>query len=509
MKPCRVHLIGAGPGDPGLITVKGRERLTQADVVVYDRLIGGEILSWCRPDAEMIYVGKGPDRHTMTQEEINATLVAKAREGKRVARLKGGDPFVFGRGGEEALELVKHGIDFEVIPGVTSAIAAAAYAGIPVTERAVATSFCVVTGHETPDKDAPQADWERLATGPDTLVILMGVAHLPETVERLIAHGRPLDTPVACVRWGTTARQETVVGTLGDIVQRIAEAGLQPPVATIVGEVVRLRERLRWFDNRPLFGKRILVTRTREQAGELGALLRDHGAEVIETPVIRIVPPEDFGPLDRALARAAEYDWLIFTSVNGVRAVRDRLWETGLDIRALHGPRIAAIGPRTAEECQAVGLRPSVVPAEYVAENLAATLGAEGVSGQRILIARAAEAREVLPDTLINLGTQVEVVPAYQTVPDTDGLARLADALDAGDIDIITFASSSTVRFFVEALGQDRAQALTSHAKIACIGPITAQTAKALGLRVDMIPSEYTIPALVEAIIDRAQSTSA
>ena len=440
-----VYLIGAGPGDPGLITVKGRDCLARADVVVYDRLVGSDILAWCRPDAELIYVGKSPDRHTMAQEEINATLVAKAKDGKVVARLKGGDPFVFGRGGEEALELVQHGIPFEVVPGVTSAIAAAAYAGIPVTQRAIATSFCVITGHETPDKDGSQVDWAALAQGADTLVTLMGVGNLAEAAAQLIVYGRPPETPVACVRWGTTERQETVVGTLATIADVVRQAGLQPPVATIVGEVVRLREKLRWFDNRPLFGKRILVTRTREQAGELSALLRERGATVIERPVIKICPPDDFAPLDAALADCGGYDWLVFTSANGVRAVRERLWATGTDIRALAGPRIAAIGPATAREAEAAGLRPDLVPEEYVAECLAEALGAAEVKGQRILIARAAEAREVLPETLRQLGATVDVVPAYRTIPDADGLAQLTEQLLGKPVDVITFASSSTV----------------------------------------------------------------
>jgi len=496
----KVYLIGAGPGDPGLLTLRGAELLGRADVVVYDRLANPVLLDrHTRPEAERIYVGKSSSRHTMRQEEINSLLVRKAMEGKMVVRLQGGDPFVFGRGGEEAATLASAGVPFEVVPGITSAIAAPAYAGIPVTHREHNTSFAVVTGHEDPTKPDSTIDWDKLATGVGTLIFLMGFENLELIVQRLMQAGRPSSTPVALIRWGTWPQQETLVGTLSDIVARADAAGFGPPAVTVVGSVVQLREQLRWWDSRPLFGKRILVTRSREQASDLSALLSEQGAQPVEFPVVEIVTPDSYDDLDGALARLNSYDWVVFTSANGVRVFLERLKVHGRDVRALGEVRLAAIGPATAEELRRCCLRVDLVPSEYVAEGVAAELIARGVEGKRVLLPRADIARDVLRLELEKAGATVDSVVSYRTIPARTGLSRLKAMLMDGEIDVVTFASSSTVRYLVAGLGED-ALSLLSRAQVACIGPITAQTATSLGLRVDVVASEHTIPGLVAAI---------
>lgn len=496
----KVFLVGAGPGDPGLITLKGLECLGAADVVVYDRLAAPGLLDAARPDAELIYCGKSPGHHELAQDQINRLLVEKAKEGKIVCRLKGGDPFVFGRGGEEALELHRHGLPYEIVPGVTSAIAVAAYAGIPVTHRGIATSFAVVTGHEAPSKPETQVQWQKLATAVDTLVILMGVGNLWQIVAGLTSGGRPADTPVAIVRWGTLPEQTTLVSTLGQIVQDAATAGVAPPAAIIIGEVAALRPKLAWFDNRPLFGRRGLVTRTRQQASELSALLRQEGAIAIEMPVIQIVPPDSWEPVDRALEAMESFDWLVFTSANSVTALTDHLAALELDIRALKGPRIAAIGPKTAAAATAAGLRVSLCPEEYVAEALLEALAAEGLESKRILLLRAAQAREILPQRAAAAGAEVVVAAVYQTLPVETLDPEALRTLEQGEVDFVTFASSSTVTNFAQALGQERARALLENVCVACLGPITAATARELGLTPAVVPDEYTIEALVAAL---------
>ena len=495
---CRVYLVGAGPGDPGLLTIKGLELVRRADVIVYDRLVHPAILGHASPDAEMIYVGKASSAHTMKQDEINRLLVEKAREGKDVVRLKGGDPFVFGRGGEEAEALVEAGIPFEVVPGVTSAIAAPAYAGIPVTHRDFCSAVTITTGHRR-DGASDSSDRSDLS---DTAVFLMGVENLPNIVSELLKAGRNPDTPVALIRWGTRPEQETLVGTLADIVEKAREADFKPPAVTIVGEVVKLREKLRWFDNRPLFGKRVLVTRTRDQASELSELLRQQGAEPIEFPLIRVVPPESFDELDATLERIEKYDWLLFTSANGVRAVADRLRALGQDVRSLKGPKVGAIGSKTAEEIERLGIRVDFVPSRFVAEAVVEEFP-EDPSGLSILLPRAEDAREVIPDRLSERGAVVDVVAAYRTESDvsdrSDGSVasdRIRDMLASGDIDIITFTSSSTVRNFVKLVGASVPEGV----KIACIGPITAQTAESLGLTPTIVAEEHTIEGLVKAL---------
>ncbi|MEN6372572.1 MAG: uroporphyrinogen-III C-methyltransferase [Armatimonadota bacterium] len=487
----KVYLIGAGPGDPKLLTIKGAVALSRADVIVYDRLVHPAILKHAKPDAELVYVGKESNRHTMKQEEINRLLVDKAKEGKIVARLKGGDPFVFGRGGEEAEELAKEGIAFEIIPGITSAIAVPAYAGIPVTHRKLCSTFGIITGHEDPSKTKSSIKWDKVATGIDTLVFLMGVENLPNIVSELVKHGRPKETPVALIRWGTTAEQEILTGTLETIVRQAEETGFKSPAVTVVGEVVNLRDGLRWFDNRPLFGKYVIVTRSREQASVLSEKLEELGAEVIEFPVIRTIPIPDFEFV------TSNYDWIIFTSANGVRYFVEWLKEHGLDVRAMGSAKLAAIGPATASALEGFGLRVEYVPSEFVAEAVLRDFPVDP-SGKKIFIPRAKDARDVLPDMLRERGADVTVATLYETVIEDSDAAPVRKMIENGEIDAITFTSSSTVRNFMSLLG---CMNLPEKITIACIGPITAQTARELGLNPTVVAEEYTIDGLVEGLL--------
>lgn len=498
-----VYLVGAGPGDPGLITVKGLELIRRADVLVYDRLASPRLLGYAPEKAERIYVGKRPDRHTLSQEEINELLVRKAKEGKTVVRLKGGDPFVFGRGGEEAEVLVEHGIPFEVVPGITSAIAVPAYAGIPVTHRDFNASFAVITGHERPEKTESSIDWGHLARAAETLIFLMGVGNLPFIREQLIRHGRSPDTPVALVRWGTRVDQQTLTGTLADIAERAERAGFQPPAVIVVGEVVKLRETLKWFERKPLFGKRVLVTRARSQASALSERIEALGGEAVEFPVIRITRPARQDLLDAALRRLEDYDWVVFTSVNGVKCFFRRLCELNLDIRRMAKAKVAAIGPRTAEALLDKGIQVDVLPGEYRAESLAEAMASRVEAGEKVLLPRADIARKVLARQLERCGLDVTEVDAYDTRVGTEDAGEVARLLEEGAIHVITFTSSSTVRNFVEAIRSVREdwRSLIAPAQIACIGPITARTAEEFGLRVDAVASEYTIDGLVDAVI--------
>jgi uroporphyrinogen III methyltransferase/synthase len=510
-----VSLVGAGPGDPALITVGGVVRLAEADVVVYDRLANPALLRHARAGAELIFAGKSPERHTRSQDEINALLVAKAREGKRVVRLKGGDPFVFGRGGEEAEALAAAGIAFEVIPGVTSAVAAPAYAGIPVTHRGIASSFAVITGHgaeiehdarakspSSVDTESSSIDWSHVALGADTLVFLMGVGSLDEIAAKLVEHGRSSGTPVAVVEWGTMSRQRTVSGTLATIVDDVRGAGIGAPAVTVVGEVTRLRDRLRWFDARPLSGLRVLVTRTREQASELSRLLAEQGAEPIELPTIEIVETGDAGEIDatvEALMTSA-YNWVVFTSPNAIAIFMRLLRERGLDARAFGRAQVAAIGPGSAAALERAGLSPDLVPAEYVAEGLLEAFDGRVLSGARVLLPRAESARDTLIEGLEAKGARVDELKLYRAAvprdPDVDGLRRLRE----GEIDVVTFASSSAVRNLVEMLGGDLEP--LRRVRIAAIGPVTADAVSGAGLEVAVAAAEYTIAGLVSAIVD-------
>lgn len=496
-----VYLIGAGPGDYRLLSLKARDCLMAADAVVYDRLADHRILQHARKDAEMIYVGKASSDHTMRQEEISQLLVDLAKEGKTVARLKGGDPFVFGRGGEEALLLKENNLPFEIVPGITSAISVPAYAGIPVTHRGVAASFSVITGHEDPTKENSDIHWESLATATDTLVFLMGVANIPKITAKLMENGRSGDTPVAIIRWGTKPQQQVWTTTLADAPDMAKREGIKPPSIFLVGDVVNLREQLAWFDNtdtKPMFGTKVLVTRSRAQASKLTASLEVLGADVWEVPAIEIQDPSDgFAEIDEAIKRIREYKWLIFTSVNGVDNFFERMSEARLDGRALANAKVCAIGSATADELEAWGIIADVVPEKFVAEGVIEALQGEIAKGDRVLIPRAKEAREVLPDTLREMGAEVDVVTAYETVKAKVDPEPLKQALSAGDIDIVTFTSSSTVKNLLEIIGDAE---LLKKVKLAAIGPVTANTLKENGLEPTIVAEEYTIAGLVEAI---------
>lgn len=495
-----VYLVGAGPGDPGLLTLRGRELLGTCDDVVYDALVSEALLTTTlgNRDVTRHFVGKrGGDASSTPQQEIEGLLVRLARNGRRVVRLKGGDPFVFGRGGEEAQALARAGIPFEIVPGITAGIAGPAYAGIPVTHRGVATSVTFVTGHEDPEKPERATDWASLARSGATLVLYMGVRTLPEVVRELLAAGRAPDTPAAVVERATYPGQRVVIGTLTTIAERAREAGIVAPAITIVGEVVRLNAEIEWFERRPLSGQRIVVTRARAQASSLSARLRELGAEVIEMPAIRI-EQLDSAPLHHALDRLREYEWVMFTSQNAVDLVWRAMRARGLDARSLGHARIAAIGRATAEALLDCGLMADVVPERFVAESLVSALERrDDVRRRRVLLPRAADARDVLPDGLRELGADVDVIPIYRTVLDGDRAAHVADRLRAGTIDLVTLSSSSTARFFVDAVGAEAARA----AAVASIGPVTSATASSLGLRVTIEAAESTIEGLVEAIV--------
>lgn len=496
-----VYLVGAGPGDSGLLTVKGKELLEQAEVVVYDRLVNPRLLDFVPPPAELIYVGKSPQRHTLSQEEINALLVTKAGEGKKVVRLKGGDPFIFGRGGEEVVALAAAGISFEVVPGITSPVAAAAYAGIPLTHRELTSSVAFITGNEEPDKPASQVDWEKVVTGIGTLVFLMGMHNLSQIVEQLLRHGRDPRTPVAVIYRGTTADQRTVTGEVREIAARVEEARLANPAVIIVGEVARLREQLAWAERRPLFGRRIVVTRARHQAGVLAARLEALGGEVVEFPVIALEPPDDnYQALDRAIEAIDTYDWLLFTSANGVDLFFRRfLAAHGKDIRELGGIHLGAIGPQTAAALRQRGLQVAAQATEFRQEGLTEALLAQDIAGCRVLLARAQEARDALPDALQAAGAEVVTVAGYRTVPARDQRYDLLGALREKKIHAVTFTSSSTVRNFISILGEANLNLLTGMI-LASIGPLTTRTLEDAGLSPQVEAATYTIPGLVEAL---------
>ena len=502
-KKGKVYLVGAGPGDPGLLTIKGRECISRADVVIYDFLANPVFLEHARDGAELIYVGKQGGCHTASQEEINTLIVEHARQGRIVVRLKGGDPFIFGRGGEEAEELVDAGVDFEVVPGVTSAIAVPAYAGIPLTHRDHTATVAFITGHEDPKKEKSSIAWDKLATGAGTLVFLMGVGNLRAIAARLVEYGRSPGTPVAVIRRGTCPDQETVLGTLDTIAEVAEEAGIRPPAIIVVGEVAKLREKLEWFERRPLFGRRIVVTRAREQASGFLERLSLLGADCVQFPTIRVVPPESWEPLDSAVKQLSRYDWALFTSVNGVKYFLERLEFLGKDVRAMGGLKIGAIGPRTAEAWTRMGIRPDLVPDEYRAEAVVEALARVGVKGGKILIPRALKAREILPEALREMGAEVDVVPAYRTIRPDDDLERVKEMFRQKELDAVTFTSSSTVSNFMEMFkgSEEALKEWMSSVAVACIGPVTAKTARGFGLKVDVTPDEYTIDSLTDALV--------
>jgi len=499
-----VYLVGAGPGDPGLLTLRGGELLVTCDAIVYDALANPALLalgSAVERDqpVELHDVGKrGGAADSSRQAEINELLVRLARQGKRVVRLKGGDPFVFGRGGEEAQALAAAGVRFEVVPGVTAGIAAAAYAGIPVTQRGVATSVTLVTGHEDPSRDESGTDWSALARAGGTIVLYMGVKTLPGIVEALVAGGLSDDTPAAVVQWGTHPHQRTVTATLATLCDTITREKLSAPVITIIGDVVALREEIAWFDKRPLFGKRIVVTRARSQAASLSDRLAAAGATVIEMPATRI-EPLDPSPLGTALDRLKDFTWVAFTSQNAVRFFWDQLRAAGLDARALARAKVASVGPATADALLARGLAVDVAPDRFVAEALLDALrGRRDVKGERVLYATAEGARDTLQLGLEELGAIVERVDLYRSVLDGTGAEHLKERMSNEGADLVTFTSASSVTNFVDAVGRD----LARRAPAASIGPVTSQAARTAGLDVVVEATESTIPGLVNAIAD-------
>jgi uroporphyrinogen III methyltransferase/synthase len=503
----KVYLVGAGPGDPGLITVKGRKCIQQADVIIYDYLASPALLNDARESAQLIYVGKKGGDHTLSQDEINSLIVEKARSGGIVCRLKGGDPFIFGRGGEEAEVLFKAGLPFEIVPGVTSAIAAAAYAGIPLTHRKLASTLAFITGHEDPEKEETGINWSSLASGIGTLVFFMGVKNLPHITRNLIDHGKPANTPVALIQWGTTSSQKTVTGTLESIVEKARSAGIKAPAIIVVGDVVHLRKKLKWFETRPLLGKRIVVTRARQQASDLVGLLSDLGAACLEYPTIKIMPSADARPLKNAAEKLNVYDWVVFTSVNGVIYFFEQLFAAGKDVRALGHLKTAAIGPATAEKLREFGLISDIVPKTYRAESLVEAFKAEQLTGKKILLPRAKEARPILMKELKRMGAEVEEVPAYETLKVTENIDDLVQQLENRQIDLITFTSSSTVKNFKALLPAEKFTKLIQGVTIASIGPITSDTATALGFDVRITADSFTITGLVEAILHYYQKT--
>jgi len=511
-KKGKVFLVGAGPGDVGLLTVKGKRLLERAEVVVYDYLANVKLLEWASAGAEKIYVGKQASAHTMTQEQINALLVNKGLEGKRVVRLKGGDPFVFGRGGEECEALASAGVEFEVVPGITAAIGGPAYAGIPVTHRDFNTSFTFVTGHEKEEEETgdsgqgtgERVDWAVIAKLP-CVAFYMGVRSLSRICAKLVENGMEASMPAACIRWGTRPEQRVVTGTVSDLARRVEEAGLKPPALTIVGKVVSLREAMSWFEKRPLFGQTIVVTRTRQQASELSEKLEEMGANVLEAPTIEIARPDDWEKVDANLKRLSTYDWVIFTSANGVKASKERLMEIGLDARAFVNAKIAAIGRATKEAVEReLALKVELCPKQFVAEALGDELIKTGdVRGKRFLLLRAEVARQVLIDQLKNAGAgEVADVAVYETKPAGALPEAVIKAIEEKQVNWITFTSSSTARNFARILGTGFREKLVG-VKVASIGPVTSATVKELGLEVTVEAGQADIEGLAQAIAQR------
>ncbi|MDQ8737415.1 uroporphyrinogen-III C-methyltransferase [Paenibacillus sp. LHD-38] len=507
----KVYLVGAGPGDPKLITVRGLQCLEECDVVVYDRLASPRLLRYVKPGTERIYVGKLPDRHTMKQEEINQLLVDLALQGKIVTRLKGGDPTIFGRVGEEAELLYDNGIEFEIIPGITSAIAVPAYAGIPVTHRDFASSLSIITGHESPDKLDRSIHWDKVTNATGTLIFLMGVAKIGYIADQLMKHGKPPQTPVALVRWGTRVEQRTIVGTLETIEEIVKAANFQPPAVIVVGEVVLQREKLKWYEKKPLFGLRVLVTRARAQASELADQIETLGGEPCEFPVIETIEPsapDVVEALREKLELAEQYNWLMFTSVNGVEYFFGWLCKFQIDIRRFFGAKIAAVGPKTAAALAARGLIAEELPLKFHAEGLLEQLRPQLKAGERVLLPRGDLAREVLPRELNALGLLATEIDVYETV-----LAEQQDELALEwilekAIHMITFTSSSTVTNLLEVL---RRKGITNPVEflagipIASMGPITTKTVIAAGLKVTIEPEDSTLDGLLQAIVDYQQ----
>ena len=500
----KVYLVGAGPGDAGLLTLRGAELLRRADVVVYDSLVNRELLALAPEAAEIIFGGKRPRDRAIPQEELNQLLAEKAKAGKTVVRLKGGDPYIFGRGGEEAARLHRDGVPFEVVPGISSIIAAPSYAGIPLTHREHCSSFTVITGHEDPDKDESALDWERVAREPGTKVLLMGVERIGKIAAALEANGLPADTPAAMVRWGTMGRQQTITATLGTLAAKVAKADFKAPAVTVIGTVSTLRDTLNWYENRPLFGQRVVVTRNRREAGKLSGQLRELGAEVLEIPTIKILPPTRNEPLIEAITGIGSYDWIIFTSANGVEHFFDYFFKAFRDVRDLGSVRFAAVGPATAKKLREFHLNIDLMPETYTAAATAkAMLAAQNVENISVLLARAESANPELPRLLEDKGAIVDDIAFYKTEPETADRNGAADDFEENSADWITFASSSAVRNFDARFGLAKRCADNPKLKLASIGPETTKALKELGLKPTAKAKEHTIDGLAAALLKK------
>src|SRR5580765_1982438 len=499
--PGMVYLVGAGPGDAGLLTLRGAELLGRADVVIYDGLVNLELLRFAPNTAELVFGGKRPKDRAIPQEELNALLIARAREGKCVVRLKGGDPYIFGRGGEEAEELANARIPFEVVPGVSSIVAGPNYAGIPLTHRDHSSSFTVLTGHEDPSKPQTGLDLDQIAKMPGTKVILMGVQRIGEIADSLIAHGMAAETPVGMVRWSTTGQQQSIQGTLATIADVVAKNNFKPPAVTVIGDVVKLRDKLNWFEHRPLFGQQIVVTRTRDQASQLSRQLLELGADVLEVPTIKMAPPDQHQGLVDAILGLNGYDWLVFTSVNGVTKFFELFFKTFDDLRDIGGVRIAAVGPGTAAKLKEIHLKVDLMPEEYSAAKVVSAFAKyESLDNLRILLLRAQVANPEFPEALEAMGAIVDDVACYKTEPETEDRNGAAAHLLESGADWVTFTSASTVENFHARFNLPELLGRFPKIKLASIGPETTKAVVALGLKPTVEPREHTIPGLVRAI---------
>jgi uroporphyrinogen III methyltransferase/synthase len=502
----KVYLVGAGPGDAGLLTLRGAELLRRADVVVYDSLVNRELLALAPDEAEVIFGGKRPRDRAIPQEELNQLLAEKAKAGKTVVRLKGGDPYIFGRGGEEAAGLHRDGVPFEVVPGISSIIAAPSYAGIPLTHRDHCSSFTVITGHEDPDKNESALDWERVAREPGTKVLLMGVERIGKIAAALEANGLPADTPAAMVRWGTMGRQQTITATLGTLADKVAKANFKAPAVTIIGSVSTLRDTLNWYENRPLFGQRVVVTRNRREAGKLSGQLRELGAEVLEIPTIKILPPTRNESLIEAITGIGSYDWIIFTSANGVEHFFDYFFKAFRDVRDLGSVRFAAVGPATAKKLREFHINIDLMPETHTAAATAkAMIAAQNVENISVLLARAESANPELPRLLEDKGAIVDDIAFYKTEPETADRNGAAEDFDANSADWITFASSSAVRNFDARFGLAKRCEDNPKLKLASIGPETTKALKELGLKPAAKAKEHTIDGLAAALLKKVK----
>ena len=509
MKPKgTVYLVGAGPGDAGLLTLRGAQLLQRADVVVYDALVNADLLRLAPKSAEIIFAGKRSRDHAIPQEELNQLLIQKAKEGKCVVRLKGGDPYIFGRGGEEAEELAEAHVPFEVVPGVSSIAAGPNYAGIPLTHREHCSIFTVITGHENPSTDDGSINYEHLAKLPGTKVVLMGVERIRDVAEKLMQNGMPGTTPVGMVRWGTTGKQQSIQGTLANIADVVAEKQFTAPAVTVIGDVVKLREKLNWFEKRPLFGQRIVVTRTREQASQLSRQLTDLGADVLEIPTIKIMPPDDHQDLIDVLLGIGTYDWLIFTSPNGVTTFFDYFFKTYDDVRSIGGARLAAVGPGTAAKLAELHLKVDLMPDEFVTRKIAAAFAKfESIENLKMLLLRAQVANHELPQQLEKMGAIVDDVACYKTVPETDDRTGAAARLLESGADWITFTSASTVESFHARFDLPKLRQQFPKLKIASIGPETSKALSQLGLSPNVEAKEHTIDGLVKSLLAAARKS--